>query len=187
MNDFFWMHLSSVSAGVGVHVVMALGAAILGLLAVVDFWTFRLPDVLVAGLAALGCCMALSGLLPVVGGGGLDLLDAVEGAAAGGLGLVMVGRAGRWLAPVAGLSLEELGDGPVIGLGDAKLLGAIGCWVGPFGLPFVLVIGCSLALLVAGVCRLDPARTVVAFGPYLCAGGVAVIYEGPWMANLCQL
>jgi leader peptidase (prepilin peptidase) / N-methyltransferase len=66
-----------------------------------------------------------------------------------------------------------------LGRGDAKLLGAIGMWVGAMGLPIVLLIA-SLSGIAAALIQswrnAAPigAATAIAFGPWIALGGFAV-------------
>jgi len=62
-----------------------------------------------------------------------------------------------------------------IGMGDAKLLGAAGAWLGPMALPFVTLIASSIALL--GILftkvffrKAADASMRIAFGPYIAIG-----------------
>jgi leader peptidase (prepilin peptidase) / N-methyltransferase len=61
-----------------------------------------------------------------------------------------------------------------LGLGDAKLLGAAGAWLGPFALAPVALIATSAALLAVGGAALAghrvTTRTAIPFGPFLCLG-----------------
>ena len=69
-----------------------------------------------------------------------------------------------------------------LGRGDAKLLGALGLWVGLTGLPTVLLIASASGLVAAlGGALISrqslDRRTVIAFGPWLALGGwVAWLY-----------
>jgi leader peptidase (prepilin peptidase) / N-methyltransferase len=70
-----------------------------------------------------------------------------------------------------------------LGMGDAKLLAAAGAWVGPLGLPGVVLLGAATALAVAlarGIAR-GRLRAVdhVPFGPYLAFGLWLVWLYGP--------
>ncbi|MCG8441017.1 MAG: A24 family peptidase, partial [Caulobacterales bacterium] len=70
-----------------------------------------------------------------------------------------------------------------LGLGDAKLLGAAGAWVGPLGLPSVLVWASAAGLLAAGGLALAKRdvgwRTALPFGPALALGFWITWLHGP--------
>ena len=141
-----------------------LGWLLLGL-AIVDHCHFRLPNVLTLPLLAAGLAAAAAG-------GGPSLGDAVIGAVAGFTAFAAVG----WL-----YRRSRGRDG--LGLGDAKLLGAVGAWVGWPALPGV-VLAASLTALVGALGRAGGtlranAATPLAFGPYIAlATWLAVLY-GP--------
>ena len=97
-------------------------------LSFIDFDTQLLPDALTLPLAFLGFTLGLWTT-------DVALVDRVIGAAAGYLGLLTIGLGYRALRGREGL-----------GLGDAKLLGAIGAWLGWQALPFILLIAASLGL-----------------------------------------
>ena len=106
-----------------------------------------------------------------------------------GLGLVKITMTGDSSA-----AIEALGEGVAIGalfwllrrlyfsfrgvqglgLGDVKLLGAAGIWVGIAGIPLVLLVATMTALACVGVMQLSgralTARTSLPFGPFLAAG-----------------
>lgn len=74
-----------------------------------------------------------------------------------------------------------------LGLGDAKLLGALGAWVAWPGLPTVVVYAALSGLvmvLVLAVCgqRIEPGRRLP-FGPHLCLGGWLVWLYGPLLMS----
>jgi leader peptidase (prepilin peptidase)/N-methyltransferase len=123
----------------------------------IDARTMILPDVLPLPLLAVGLLVT-----------GIAAPDAViDRVVAAGLGyrlLFATARAYRRLRGRAGL-----------GLGDAKLLGAIGARVGLSDLPAVLVFACCPGLAAAGVLALSGRRvtatTAIPFGPYLSVAG----------------
>jgi leader peptidase (prepilin peptidase)/N-methyltransferase len=130
------------------------------LIARTDIATQRIPDPLnlVLFVSGLGVSTAL----------GLDMPARVIGAVAG-YGL---------LAGLAFAYLQARGrDG--LGLGDAKLLGAAGAWLGWMGLPFALLIAASGGLIFVAIQRLRgrpiDAQTRLAFGPFL-AIGIALVW-----------
>ncbi|MFZ4121826.1 MAG: prepilin peptidase [Caulobacterales bacterium] len=137
----------------------ALLAALLIGVCIVDVRHQRIPDVLnlAIGAAGLGTAVLLDeqiwlrGLAIVGGYGALWGVNAVY-------------RGARGL------------DG--VGMGDAKLLAAGGAWVGVMGLPFVLVLAASLALVgVAGARiagRSISLKDRIPFGPFLAAGILVV-------------
>ncbi len=103
--------------------LLALGA--------VDLAAFRLPNVLTAMLAAGGLASGLAGFHP-------PLIDRLIGGGAGFAALWLIAAIYRHLRGRAGL-----------GGGDAKLLGAIGLWLGWRALPVVLLIACMVGLAIA--------------------------------------
>jgi leader peptidase (prepilin peptidase) / N-methyltransferase len=142
--------------------VEAAGWAVLGwsllTLAVLDWRHFWLPDALTLPLIFLGMTLGMWTT-------GVSLADRAIGAAGGYGTLLAVALAYRAWRGREGL-----------GLGDAKLLGAVGAWIGWQALPFVLLIASTSALLVVGVTvargwRLD-ATTQIPLGTFLCVAAI---------------
>ncbi|WP_170122083.1 prepilin peptidase [Breoghania corrubedonensis] len=124
--------------------------------AAVDWHDFIVPDRVSLGLIPLGLGMTWL-VNPAV------LSAHIVAALAGGLLLWVVAQGYRRFRGVAGL-----------GLGDVKLLAAAGAWLGPEGLPGVLLIG-SLAAIAAllvrrGLTGPRALRGRIAFAPYLALG-----------------
>lgn len=132
--------------------------------------------ILATGLLVLSYIDLRSGLLP-------DVLTLPLG----GAGLFYAGLIGAY--PIASLSGALVGYGLVaglaslwrrtrgyegIGLGDAKLLAAIGAWVGVTALPLVLLISSGLGIVAALIgatnASLKPNRLAIPFGPCLAIG-----------------
>jgi len=130
-------------------------------LANIDFRTRLLPDLLNAALLLLGAAMALLVRRE-------DWLMHAAGA--------VMGFGVLWAVETAYRRLRGR-DG--LGRGDAKLLGAIGMWVGAMGLPLVLLIA-SLSGIAAALIQswrsAAPigAATAIAFGPWIALGGFTV-------------
>lgn len=123
-------------------------------LAALDARHFWLPDRLTLTLGAAG--LLVGGLTT-----GMPLSDRAIGAAAGFGSLWAIGAAYRAVRARDGL-----------GLGDAKLLGAVGAWLGWQALPFVLLCASLIGLIAAAIGG-DLRRTrPVAFGAALAAGAV---------------
>ncbi|MGE4321993.1 MAG: A24 family peptidase [Sphingobium sp.] len=101
-------------------------------LAILDWRHFWLPDALTLPLALLGMTIGLWAT-PV------PMVDRLIGAAAGYFSLLLVSLLYRRMRGRDGL-----------GLGDAKLLGAIGAWFGWQALPFVLLLAAAAGLVCAG-------------------------------------
>lgn len=136
---------------------MALGWILLAL-AILDARHHWLPDALTLPLAFLGLTIG-----PWVTG--VTWPDALIGAAAGYGALLAVALGYRALRGREGL-----------GLGDAKLLGALGAWFGWQALPFILLASSLTALLWVGALALGGAEigrsTRIAFGTFLCIAAV---------------
>lgn len=137
----------------------------LATLTLVDLASYRLPDPLTLPLAVLG--LLVSACLP-----GSPVLDHVIGAFVG------------WgLLAALGWIYRRLRDREGIGLGDAKLLGAAGAWLGWAPLPSVLLIACAAAFLWVAIRAIGRGRSVLdqrlAFGGPLCAAIWVVWLHGP--------
>jgi leader peptidase (prepilin peptidase)/N-methyltransferase len=133
-------------------------------LAWIDATTFRLPDVLTLPLIVLGLAEA-AWLEP----------HALLGRCAGAI----FGYGSLWL--LANVYLKMRGrEG--LGLGDAKLLAALGAWLGFVAVPWLAVFGAVLALLWAGAMWLRgtklTATSRLPFGPFLAAAA-----WGLWLVN----
>lgn len=149
----------------------ALGWMVLGwlllVLAVLDARHYWLPDVLTLSLAGLGLMIA-----PWITG--TSLTDGAIGAAAG---------YGALLAIAIGYRLLRRREG--LGLGDAKLLGALGAWLGWQALPFILLTASLLGLCVALTAalasrtRLDR-NMMLPLGTFLCIGAL----PGWWISRV---
>lgn len=143
----------------------ALGWALLAL-ALADLRSGRLPDMLTLPLIPAGL-LACARIEP------LHLPDHVAGAMLGFIALAGLRVAYRRLRGRDGL-----------GLGDAKLMAALGAWVSWRGLPSVLLFASLFALAVVLMValrrgRCPPATAAIPFGPYLAAGGWLVWLYGP--------
>jgi leader peptidase (prepilin peptidase)/N-methyltransferase len=131
-------------------------------LGLIDIKFYLLPDFLT--LPMLG-----AGLLVTASVDDWNFLPGVIGAAAGGAFVLVV----RYLY---GLWRHREG----IGLGDAKLLAAIGAWVSWDGLPSVILIAALIGLLGAVIARRDLNSTdKVPFGACLAAAGWLIWLYGP--------
>ena len=68
-----------------------------------------------------------------------------------------------------------------MGLGDAKLLSAIGFWFGWVSIPIVIFFSSTIALLYVAPTLINKSKnlsTQIAFGPYLIIGSVVYIIFG---------
>lgn len=147
-----------------------IGWALLGwlllTLAVLDKRHFWLPDALTLPLAFLGFTIGLWATDVV-------MVDRVIGAVAG---------YGALLAVTLGYRLLRGRDG--LGLGDAKLLGALGAWFGWQALPFILLLAASLGLIAVlaamAMGRAVDGATRVPLGTFLAVAAV----PGWWVATL---
>ncbi|HVY17111.1 MAG TPA: A24 family peptidase [Rhodopila sp.] len=136
-------------------------------LAWIDLRTLTLPDCLTLPLVLTGLG-AMAWLNPA---------DLPNHALAAALGyLLLFGTA--WVYRVL-----RGRDG--IGLGDAKLLAALGAWLGLESLPMVLFVGACLGLLAAIALRLSgrevSAATAIPFGPCLALSGWLLWLYPNWL------
>ncbi len=127
-------------------------------LSVIDFRTGYLPDVIVAPLGLIGLGVAIIGS-PI----GVTWLMAVLGAALNAgffYGL-------RWL-------VTRLKGREAMGLGDVKLVGVGGLWLGPLGLPYIMAVAGISTLVGAGITGLITGKQVwrgeMPLGPGLALG-----------------
>jgi leader peptidase (prepilin peptidase) / N-methyltransferase len=139
-------------------------------LALIDVEHQILPDVLTLPLMAAGLAVAWINQPGAI-------LDNVAGAASGYALFSLVAWAyRRWRGR----------DG--LGAGDAKLLAALGAWVGASGLPSVVLLGSLMALTAALAVRSFRLKGAlqdrVAFGPALAAAGWLVWLYGPVVLGL---
>jgi len=144
--------------------VVAAGGWLLLTLALFDARHFWLPDALTLPLAALGLTLG-DWILPA------PFWDRAIGAALGYGVLFILARSYRYLRGREGL-----------GLGDAKLLGAIGAWTGWQMLPLVLLLASSAGLLWALMLKLR-GRTIesgtrLPLGTFLCGAAPAAMALG---------
>lgn len=150
---------------------------VLLLLAAIDLDTMRLPNRLVAVLAGIGLAGAvisefsqvkLAPLAPATLFGGSPLASAVLGAV---LAVVLTGGMAGAYHAIRGIQ--------GFGMGDIKLLGAMGLFLGPYVL-LALFFG-SILGAVAGIAATRSSGSVLTkfpFGPYLAAGGVVTALVG---------
>lgn len=130
-------------------------------LAAIDFRTFLLPDGLNAVVLVLGAAM-LAWARP-------EAWAMHMAGAAIGFGLL-------WIVE---LGYRRLRGRDGLGRGDAKLLGAIGLWVGAYGIAPVLLIASLNGIAAALVLSLRDSKTLsgqsaIAFGPWIALGGYIV-------------
>ncbi len=145
-----------------------IGWALLGwlllTLAILDWRHFWLPDALTLPLAFLGLTIGQWA-------NAVALLDRGIGAVGGYLTLLAVSIAYRVLRGREGL-----------GLGDAKLLGALGAWFGWQALPFILLAGALLGLIIILIARISgrsvAATTQVPLGTFLAIAALPGWYVG---------
>lgn len=141
------------------HWIQIVLILILVYLAYIDLRTFRLPDVVTLPLILSG--LLVSGLSNQ---GFVSFQDSAIGATLGYLSLWLLNSLYRF---------AKQQDG--IGMGDAKLLAALGAWLGWFALPGILLMA-SLTGLIGGLIWLkwnkQNHRSAFPFGPFLAIAGI---------------
>ncbi len=134
-------------------------------LSAVDAAVFRLPDVVTLPLLALG--LAVSWLLP-----DQDLVGHAIGALCGAAAFYLIAEIYRRTRGREGL-----------GLGDVKLAGAAGAWLGWQALPSMVLLACCAGLVWVGIGVLRRGKAVleerIPFGVALCFGIWIVWLYGP--------
>ena len=145
--------------------------ATLVVLSVIDGRFFILPDRLTYPLLILG--FLLAALYPGHLGSstiGPALLRALIGAGAGGLSLWLIGVLGK-----AAFKKEAMG------LGDVKLMAAVGAWQGWQMVFLAIFLGALVAAVVGVMCIiLKKAKfgSKIPFGPYLAVGSLITLFFG---------
>jgi leader peptidase (prepilin peptidase) / N-methyltransferase len=140
-----------------------------GLLAValIDLRQFIIPNALSIPLGALGLLLALLWDAPSLAGHAIGAL------------------AGYALLRAVGLVYHRLRGRSGLGEGDARLLAALGAWVGWEGLPTVVLYASAVGLIHATMARLGGREirgtSRLPFGPPLCLGAWLVWLYGPLM------
>ena len=132
---------------------------ILVYLSYVDFRTFRLPDAFTLPLIISGL-----GFNSFSASRFVNLEDSMSGA--------LVGYGALWLLNLIYRSIKKQNG---IGMGDAKLLAALGAWLGLAALPGILLIA-SISGIVGGLIYLkwqqQHSRSAFPFGPFLAFAGI---------------
>ncbi|MBF0453333.1 MAG: prepilin peptidase [Magnetococcales bacterium] len=146
--------------------LITLGYAFLVLM-VIDLYHYILPNVITLPGILIGLTVAA---LPQVGPPIATLHDALIGAAIGGGGL----WAFAWI-------FEKITGKVGMGLGDVKLMGMIGAWLGwqalAFTLFFAALLGSIVGLCWIGLMGRDRAKPIP-FGPYLVLSAWSYLFIG---------
>jgi leader peptidase (prepilin peptidase)/N-methyltransferase len=164
---------ATLEASTAVFLASCLFGWTLLLLAAIDWRVQLLPDVLTLPLMLTG--LVASFFLPLG-----SWRDHAIGAAAGFVALVLI----AWL-------YHRLRKREGLGLGDAKLLAAIGAWVGWQALPAVVLAASVLGLLFA-IALFLYGRSLrmsdrLPFGVFLSVGGWLVwLYICPWLNGIAN-
>jgi len=131
-------------------------------LAWIDFKTFQLPDALTISLAAYG--LIANGFLDL---GWASTSSALIGCAVGYLSLFLLN-----------LTYLKIKKTHGIGMGDAKLLAALGACFGWQSLPYILIIASTTGLL-GGYFWLkvhqQDSSHAFPFGPFIALGGIITL------------
>ncbi|NJQ21838.1 prepilin peptidase [Pantoea sp. LS15] len=131
-------------------------------LSFIDLEHQLLPDALTLPLLWTGLLCHAFSLLP----GSLE--EGVMGAAAGYLTFRLLSEGWRQFRHIEAL-----------GRGDAKLLAALGAWLGWQALPVLLLVasmGCILSMLIVSGIQKTSLHRTVAFGPWLSLAGASVFF-----------
>ena len=144
---------------------------VLTYLAYIDLRTFQLPDLITLPLIFVGLCF--NGFSPLAF---VSTQESILGALLGYLLLWLLNRLYRYMRKVDG-----------IGMGDAKLLGALGSWLGWSALPGILFIASASGIL-GGILwlRLNKKNhgSPFPFGPFLIFAGIIELLWPQLLQNL---
>jgi len=144
---------------------------VLAYLAFIDLRTFRLPDLMTLPLIFVGLCFNGFSNLAFVGP-----QESILGVLLGYLLLWLLNRLYRYIKKEDG-----------IGMGDAKLLGALGAWLGWSALPGILFIASACGIL-GGILwlRLNKKNygSPFPFGPFLIFAGIIELLWPQLLQNL---
>lgn len=144
---------------------------VLAYLAYVDLRTFRLPDVITLPLILAGLCFNSFSSLRFI-----NPQESIVGGLLGYLLLWLLNRLYRFIKKQDG-----------IGMGDAKLLSALGAWLGWAALPSVLFLA-SISGIIGGMLwlRLNKQNhgSPFPFGPFLIFAGIMELLWPQLLQNL---
>nr|WP_244563381.1 A24 family peptidase [Pantoea rodasii] len=129
-------------------------------LSLIDIDHFLLPDVITLPLLWLGLVLKAGEGIPG------SLHDAIFGA--------VIGYSALWLISHIYQSITGING---LGMGDAKLLAALGAWLGWPLLPYVLLIACGGAILALFIGKIAWQRDLdhpLAFGPWMALAGISL-------------
>jgi leader peptidase (prepilin peptidase)/N-methyltransferase len=182
MSGALWF-AAGVRFGVSVEaIVCAVLFFLLLALTFIDLDTYRLPNVLVATLAAVGAAAAVASQVtgiraaPLVGLAAEGLLAQPAVAAVAGCAL------GAGVSALIAAAYGAVRDRAGLGAGDVKLLGAMGLFTGPYVLMALAagsVVGAVAGLVAATRSGESVAAYRIPFGPFLAFGCVATVLAGP--------
>lgn len=153
-------------------------------LSLIDLEHMRLPNPVVGALAALGVGGALLSefaavhVVPITSSGG-------AGVAAHPLALAAIGAAlGGGVPAIIALAYSALRGRSGFGMGDVKLLGALGLFLGPYVLVtfFVASLLGAVGGAIIGRGR-DLSHRRIPFGPWLAAGAAITAIAGPSLVS----
>ncbi|WP_199028824.1 A24 family peptidase [Ralstonia sp. ASV6] len=145
---------------------VAAACYVLLILSLIDLHARLLPDFLTVPMLVAGLVINSTDAL-------VTLPSALLGAA--------LGYAALWAARQLSMRTWRRAEG--IGLGDAKLLAALGAWLG-WGPVLEILIAASIAACVVGAVqtrlRATAAGQILAFGPFISAAGMVALLTWPF-------
>lgn len=129
-------------------------------LSLIDYDHFLLPDVITLPLLWLGLIFTTVEWIPG------PLNEAVWG--------VVLGYGSLWL--IANI-YQRVRSISALGMGDVKLVAALGAWLGWTPLPLMLFFACSgaiLTMLIGKICGQRDLNHPLAFGPWIALAGISL-------------
>lgn len=146
------------------YAALAAMLAVAGLLVAIDLRLMIIPDVLAVALLAAGAAYNLSQ-------DSFTLIDAVLGMT---VGAAMLGGPMMYYRRMRGIA--------ALGLGDVKLMAAIGAISGPTAAPMIVVVGSLATLALAALCYRREAWALarLPFAPGLLAGLASHLMASLW-------